>query len=169
MKTKVNIVVKHHPYIIFTLQLDSILDSWICSLPYSLLMLCISMLGTRLGAVYIKERGSRPHGLVSSSEQWVTLCEQYCLQGWRETWTCFQFWFSLDSIMNHALHVHHQIWTRDSSCITILNCIKNTLLIKTSSAYKTWFLLDAFIISCFNSTKFIITNLGLSCHDGLAF
>ena len=29
--------------------------------------------------------------LVSSSDWYVTLCEQYCLQDWQETWTCFQF------------------------------------------------------------------------------
>ena len=31
--------------------------------------------------------------------------------------------------VNHALYIH-QIWTKDSSCIAILNCIKNTILIR---------------------------------------
>jgi len=34
------------------------------------------------------------------------------------------------SIMNHTCTVHHRIWTRDSSSIAILNCIKNTIVIK---------------------------------------
>ena len=54
--------------------------------------------------------------------------------------------------------VHQQIWTRDNSCIAIMNCIK--ILINT------WFLLDT--ISCLNSTKFIIKYLWVSCTEVLA-
>jgi len=34
-ETKVNVLAKPHPYIFFTLQLDSILESWTCSHPWS--------------------------------------------------------------------------------------------------------------------------------------
>ena len=70
----------------------------------------------------------------------------YCIK-------CHQFKFYYES---HT--VHHQIWTRDSSCIAILNCIKNTIW---SSVYNTWFLRDVFTISCL-----IVTNLGVSCTEG---
>jgi len=35
MKAKVNVLAKSHPYIFFTLQLDRIFESWICSHPCS--------------------------------------------------------------------------------------------------------------------------------------
>jgi len=37
-----------------------------------------------------------------------------------------------------------------------------------SSVYNTWFLLDAFTISCLSSSRLISTNLGVSCAKGLA-
>ena len=70
---------------------------------------------------------------------------------------CYSFFYE-------SCTVHYQIWTRETSCIAILNCIKNTILL---SVYTTWFLFDPFTISCLNSTKFIITNLGVSCAKGL--
>ena len=92
------------------------------------------VMGVRPRAAWVGTRSSLLKGFYSYLElfdwyvtclccDWcLTLCKQYRLQSWKEKWTCLQFWFSLNTIMNHALF-HHQIWTRDSLCTAILNYV----------------------------------------------